>query len=272
MPTALVLGGNGQVGSAAARALLTTGWHVTCSGRSAERFPADLRETGARFVRSDRHVAAELGDLLASGADVVVDCVGYTAEHARMLLPLRAGFESLVFISSKAVHVDARGNHSNSDEPPRFDGPVTEEQATMAPSDVDHDSREGYGAKTPRTAWPSPGPSRPTWDKAGSRSCSATVLPRASGHTPGTPCRRTCSTPPPRPGSGSRRSALTPRPSVQRSTGLSRPSGRATPAGCLRPPTTSTSAGSSTTPARTPGWPGGRRELPLPDQRGQSAT
>jgi nucleoside-diphosphate-sugar epimerase len=76
----------------------------------------------------------------------VVDCVGYTAGHARMLLPFRQGIGSLVFISSKAVYVDDHGRHSNSDEPPEFAAPVTEKQPIMTPSDIDHNSREGYGA------------------------------------------------------------------------------------------------------------------------------
>ena len=63
-----------------------------------------------------------------------------------MLLPFRRGIASLVFISSKAVYVDSRGRHSNSDEPPEFGAPVTEEQPTMAPSEAGYDSREGYGA------------------------------------------------------------------------------------------------------------------------------
>jgi nucleoside-diphosphate-sugar epimerase len=63
-----------------------------------------------------------------------------------MLLPFRQGIGSLVFISSKAVYVDGQGRHSNSGEPPEFGGPVTEKQPTMAPSDIDYNSREGYGA------------------------------------------------------------------------------------------------------------------------------
>ena len=49
-------------------------------------------------------------------------------------------------ISSKAVYVDAQGNHSNSDEPPRFDAPINESQRTLpAREDIPYDSREGYG-------------------------------------------------------------------------------------------------------------------------------
>lgn len=146
VPKAIVLGGNGQVGSATASRLAASGWEVTTTGRAEQRFPADLRDAGVRFARSDRHRAADLGQVLAAGADAVVDCVAYTAEHARMLLPYRSGIGSLVFISSKAVYVDDRGRHSNTDESPDFGGPVTEDQPTMAPSDTDYRSREGYGA------------------------------------------------------------------------------------------------------------------------------
>jgi nucleoside-diphosphate-sugar epimerase len=134
------------VGAAAALELATAGWEVTSSGRTAARFPQQLREAGVRFIRSDRYAAGDLGQLLHPGADAVIDCVGYTAAHTRMLLPFRPGIGSLVFISSKAVYVDGQGRHSNSDEPPEFPAPVTEQQPTMAPSDIDYDSREGYGA------------------------------------------------------------------------------------------------------------------------------
>jgi len=53
---------------------------------------------------------------------------------------------STVMISSKAVYVDADGNHSNSDPKPHFDGPVRETQPTMAPGGGDYMTREGYGA------------------------------------------------------------------------------------------------------------------------------
>jgi nucleoside-diphosphate-sugar epimerase len=62
------------------------------------------------------------------------------------LLPLARAAACTVMISSTAVYADAAGNHSNSDIAPRFGGPVTEDQPTMAPSDVDFQSREGYGA------------------------------------------------------------------------------------------------------------------------------
>lgn len=146
VPRAIVLGGNGQVGSAAALKLVSAGWEVTSSGQAETRFPQDLRDAGVRFIQSDRYAAEDIRELLNEGADVVVDCVGYTAAHVRMLLPFRQSIGSLVFISTKAVYVDDHGRHSNSDEPPHFAAPVTEKQPTMTPSNVDYNSRVGYGA------------------------------------------------------------------------------------------------------------------------------
>jgi RimJ/RimL family protein N-acetyltransferase/nucleoside-diphosphate-sugar epimerase len=145
MPRGIVLGGNGQVGSAAALALARAGWQVTSTGQKQTRFPPGLRDAGVRFSRSDRYNAEDLRQLLGEGADVVVDCVGYTAAHARMLLAYQDILGSLVFISSKAVYVDDHGRHANSAEPAEFAGPVTEQQPTLAPSDIDYQSPEGYG-------------------------------------------------------------------------------------------------------------------------------
>jgi nucleoside-diphosphate-sugar epimerase len=81
-----------------------------------------------------------------TGADLLVDCVCFTAEDAAHLLPLAREAGSTVMISSKAVYVDRDGNHSNSETKPRFDGPVRETQPTMAAGSGDYMSREGYGA------------------------------------------------------------------------------------------------------------------------------
>jgi nucleoside-diphosphate-sugar epimerase len=143
--TALVVGGTGLVGRAIARRLLTDGWAVTVTGRERGHLPADLAE--ARFVAAGRDDAAALSAAAGDGADLLVDCICYTARDADMLLPLARHAGSTVMISSKAVYVDDEGRHSNSPAPPHFAGPVTEEQPTMAPTTtIDHRSREGYGA------------------------------------------------------------------------------------------------------------------------------
>ena len=142
MPRALILGGTGLVGRAAARRLVAAGWEVDVTGRN----PAHLRPGGGRFLAADRGDGAALQAALGDGADLLVDCIAYTAAEARLLLPLLPHVTSTVLISSKAVYVDAAGNHSNSDVPPDFGGPIPETQPTMVPRDIDFNSREGYGA------------------------------------------------------------------------------------------------------------------------------
>jgi nucleoside-diphosphate-sugar epimerase len=143
---ALVLAGTGAVGRATARRLLAAGWEVGLTGRDASHFPSDLAASGARFVASDRSDPAQLADAFEKGVDLLVDCACFTAENALRLLPLAREAGSTVMISSKAVYVDRDGNHSNSETKPRFDGPVSETQPTMAPGSGDYMSREGYGA------------------------------------------------------------------------------------------------------------------------------
>lgn len=126
---ALILGGTGLIGRAAARRLRAHGWTVDAPGREVDR------EDPAAIARA-------MGD----GADLLVDCLCYTAEHARSLLPLARDATSTVMISAKAVYVDDEGRHVNSPSPPRFAGPVTEDQPTMAPGCSDFRTREGYGA------------------------------------------------------------------------------------------------------------------------------
>jgi nucleoside-diphosphate-sugar epimerase len=146
MARAVVLGGTGQVGRAVARRLLRAGWKVTLTGRDETKMPAELREEGVVFVPGDRSDPAHLAAVLERGADLLVDNVCYTAEQARALTPLLGEVGSTVMLSSKAVYVDDEGRHSNSDDPPRFAGPIRETQPTMAPGDMPYDSREGYGA------------------------------------------------------------------------------------------------------------------------------
>jgi nucleoside-diphosphate-sugar epimerase len=136
---ALILGGTGLVGRAAARRLLAAGWDVDVTGRD----PSHCR--AGNFLSVDRDDPKALRDALGSGADLLVDCICFTAEHARALVPLLGGAGSTVMISSKAVYVDELGNHSNSDVQAHFAGPVKETQPTLPPGDMPYQSRDGYG-------------------------------------------------------------------------------------------------------------------------------
>lgn len=146
MPRALIVGGTGLVGRAAARRLLAAGWHVDLTGRNLAHLPADVAAAGAKFVAADRDDPDQLLAALGDGADLLVDCICYTADDATRLLPLVRNAGSTVMISSKAVYVDAAGHHSNSAIAPHFDGPIHETQPAVAPGDADYTTREGYGA------------------------------------------------------------------------------------------------------------------------------
>jgi nucleoside-diphosphate-sugar epimerase len=146
MARALILGGTGLIGRACARRLLAAGWSVDLTGRDPAHMPTDLADSGARFIPAERDEPAQLAAALGGGADLLVDCACYTARQATALVALLSAATSTVFISSKAVYVDADGNHPNSAVAPRYGGPVREDQPTMAPSDIDYNSRDGYGA------------------------------------------------------------------------------------------------------------------------------
>jgi nucleoside-diphosphate-sugar epimerase len=138
MPRALILGGTGAIGRATARRLLAVGWQVSLTGRDPAHMPADLAADGARFVAAD-------DGRQASDPDLLVDCVCFTADDAARLLTLASNAGSTVMISSKAVYVDDEDRHSNSAEPPHFQGPIPETQPTLPPGGGDYQTAEGYG-------------------------------------------------------------------------------------------------------------------------------
>ena len=115
MKRAVILGGTGVLGRAIAWRLIRAGWAVDMTGRDRTKMPADLAAAGARFIAAERRDDAALAGVMAGGADLLVDAVCYTDADARQLLPHLAAVTSAVMLSSKAVYVDAAGNHVNSD-------------------------------------------------------------------------------------------------------------------------------------------------------------
>lgn len=142
---AVVLGGTGLLGRATAARLAAGGWQVDVTGRNRHHLPAELTDLGVRFLAADRYDAPALAAVVGQGADLIVDMLSYTADHARSLLALRQDVGRMVMLSSKAVYVDAEGRHMNSVEPPHFAGPITEHQPTLAPGNMPFASAEGYG-------------------------------------------------------------------------------------------------------------------------------
>jgi nucleoside-diphosphate-sugar epimerase len=144
---AIILGGTGVLGRAAARRLLDAGWAVDLVGRHSSHVPSDLTAKGARFLAIDRQISSAVGRVMRSGADLLVDALCYTSADAQQLLPFLGDVNSVVMLSSKAVYADAEGRHVNSERPPDFPSPIREDQPTVKPcSTSDYNSREGYAA------------------------------------------------------------------------------------------------------------------------------
>jgi len=135
-----------MIGRATAARLLSSGWEVDLTGREPSHLPPAIAEAGGRFVRADRDESSQLAAALGNGADLLVDCICYSAAQAIGLLPLARDVTSTVMISSRAVYADAAGRHFNSAISPRFGGPIRETQDTVPPADTDFRTRDGYGA------------------------------------------------------------------------------------------------------------------------------
>lgn len=146
MSKAVILGGTGLIGCAVARRLAGLGWQVEVCGRDSQRMPGNLAKAGATFRSLDRRDADSVASVVGEGADLLVDCLAFTASDAGIILPYLGGVGSTVMISSKAVYVDSEGRHVNSEQHPLFAGPIPESQPTMAPGNGNYQSREGYGA------------------------------------------------------------------------------------------------------------------------------
>jgi len=116
---AFILGGTGQIGTAAAERLRAHGWDVTVAAR-----------TGGD-VRLDRKEGLQLpGDY-----DALVDCVAFTREHGEQLLGLAGRVGTLVVISSASVYSDDLGNA-------QLPAPIPEAHPTVEPGDADYSSNK----------------------------------------------------------------------------------------------------------------------------------
>jgi nucleoside-diphosphate-sugar epimerase len=146
MPSAIILGGTGAIGRATTSRLLAAGWSVRYTSRDPSRAVPELDAAGARFAVFDADDPRVLTSLIGNGADLLVDCVCFTGAQASELAEVMPTVGTTVMISSKAVYVDARGNHSNSPEPPDFGRPISESQPTMAPGSMEYRSAIGYGS------------------------------------------------------------------------------------------------------------------------------
>src|SRR5579871_884164 len=138
---AVLIGGTGMIGRAAAAALARDGWDVLALSRSGE-VSAELAALGVRGAAADRADDEQLRRAIGNGANVFVDMVAYTREHGEQLNRLAGAADSVVAISSGAVYADSEGRSLVGEgDPPQMPVPVSETQPTVAPGD------ETYGAR-----------------------------------------------------------------------------------------------------------------------------
>lgn len=145
MSSALIVGGNGQIGRAAARRLAETGWQVVVVSRSGT-LPDGLAELGVTAARADRTADGELEAAIGDGVNVLVDLIPFTRRDAEQLLGLRSRVGSFVAISSASVYADEQGrtlDEAKSVETfPHLPVPIPETQRTTEPSDATYSTQK----------------------------------------------------------------------------------------------------------------------------------
>jgi nucleoside-diphosphate-sugar epimerase len=142
MPRAVLIGGNGMIGRAAARALAGDGWEIVAVSRSGS-LPEGLAELGVETVVADREDDAQLRAALAGGAEVLFDSMAFGREHGEQLSGLEGLVGSLVVISSASVYADDEGRALDGEgDPPVMPVPILETQRTAEPGDATYSTRK----------------------------------------------------------------------------------------------------------------------------------
>ena len=143
MPRAVLIGGTGMIGRAAARALAADGWEVVAVSRSGT-LPAGLAELGVESVVADREDDTQLRAAIGDGADFVLDTVAMHREHGEQLNGLEGLVGSLVVISTGSVYADDEGRALDGEggEPPRLPVPILETQRTAEPGDATYSTQK----------------------------------------------------------------------------------------------------------------------------------
>jgi nucleoside-diphosphate-sugar epimerase len=140
---AVLIGGTGLIGRAAARALAADGWDVVAVSRSGT-LPEGLAELGIEAVAADREDDAQLRAALGAGADVVYDSVAMHRRHGEQLNSLEGLVGSLVVISTASVYADENGRAFDGEggELPQLPVPILETQRTAEPGDATYSTQK----------------------------------------------------------------------------------------------------------------------------------
>lgn len=155
---AVIVGGCGPIGRAAARRLADDGFHVTVLARSGV-LPVELQDRGVVLARGDRSGRA-LDTAIGAGADLLVDVIPYAAADAGQLVGLADRVGSVVATSSASVYADDAGRSmdasTGADDFPHLPVPVGEEQPTVPAGDDTYSARKVAIERTLLAACPVP--------------------------------------------------------------------------------------------------------------------
>jgi nucleoside-diphosphate-sugar epimerase len=143
VPRAVLIGGTGMIGRAAARALVVDGWDVVAVSRSGT-LPAGLAELGVESFVADRADDTQVRAAVGTGADVVLDTVAFGHEQGDQLNSLSGLVGSVVVISSASVYADEDGRALDGEggEFPQFPIPVPETHPTAQPGEATYSTRK----------------------------------------------------------------------------------------------------------------------------------
>lgn len=133
---AIVLGATGQIGNPICKALLEEGYDVVACHRGGRALQANLKKAGVTEVVGDRHGSADIGGVLRSGADLLVDVVPMAAADADQLLAHKEDFGTLAIVSTGAVYADDEGRTLAGARQrgfPQYPDPIPETQRTVEP-------------------------------------------------------------------------------------------------------------------------------------------
>ncbi|HEY1928567.1 MAG TPA: NAD-dependent epimerase/dehydratase family protein [Caulobacteraceae bacterium] len=138
--TALIVGGSGQIGRAAARRLVDDGWRVVLAQRRPVEAPP-----GCEALRLDRDESGALARAVGRGFDAVIDTVAFDESHARQLLEVEQDVGTLIVVSSASVYQDPRGRSLDEAREtgfPVFPEPIREDHPTVEPGPQTYSTRK----------------------------------------------------------------------------------------------------------------------------------
>ena len=142
--SALIIGGTGQLGRAAAETLALDGWRVDLAHRG-ERAPQPrLDDLGVGSVHLDRNDTAALL-VAARGRDLVIDTVAFDVSHGDQWARAAGDLGSLVVVSTGAVYAgaaDVTGDGAGTDAAPEYPVPLTEDWPTLSGDGPDYGSKK----------------------------------------------------------------------------------------------------------------------------------